>query len=258
MLQAGETMIISFVQTKGGTGKSTLALSTAFSNHMSNAFGSVALVELDPQGTLRNWWNERTELGRDTGRVSFHHISSSQKEVFADGIKAIATHNDLIVMDIPGESTGKLHTRFACAVSDLVIIPMRTSTNDEAAFADNLYPIIKEILKVDPGKKGCFYVLPSFTHPKANRDTIMGYFTDILPPHVGCLRTIYPDRSVYENFNREGATLADYAYSVRENKRHSKQALSAAGDVEEIARAITQMLEKEHVSAKKEEATLRG
>ncbi len=249
-------MIISFVQTKGGTGKSTLALNTAFSNHMNRVFTSVALVELDPQGTLRTWWHERSELGRDPGRVSFHHISSSQKEVFADGIKAIAAHNDLIVMDIPGESTGKLHTRFACAVSDLVIIPMRTSTNDEAAFADNLYPIIKEVIKIDPGKKGGFHVLPSFTHPKANRDTIVGYFTDILPPHVGCLRAIYPHRSVYENFNRDGATLYEYADSVKENKRYSKQALSAAGDVEQIAQIITQMLENNHVSSQKKKKAL--
>lgn len=249
-------MIISFVQTKGGTGKSTLALNTAFSRHMESAFPSVALVELDPQGTLRTWWNERSELGRDPGNVSFHHISSSQKEVFADGIRAIAAHNDLIVMDIPGESTGKLHTRFACAVSDLVIIPMRTSTNDEAAFADNLYPIIKEVIKVDPGKKGSFHVLPSFTHPKANRDTIVEYFADILPPHVGCLGALYPDRSVYENFNRDGATLYEYAYAVQQNKRHSKQALAAAGDIEDIARAIAQMREKRHVPAKKEKKAL--
>lgn len=249
-------MIISFVQTKGGTGKSTLALNMAFSNHMNRVFSSVALVELDPQGTLRTWWNERSELGKDPGNVSFHHISSSQKEVFAEGIKAIAAHNDLIIMDIPGESTGKLHTRFACAVSDLVIIPMRTSTNDEAAFADNLYPIIKEVIKVDPGKRGCFHILPSFTHPKANRDTIMGYFTDILPTHVGCLRTIYPDRSVYENFNRDGATLAEYANSVKDNKRSSKQALSALGDIEEIAQTIAQMLETSHVVAQKTKKTL--
>jgi cellulose biosynthesis protein BcsQ len=245
-------MIISFVQTKGGTGKSTLALNTAFSRHINRTFPSVALVELDPQGTLQAWWHERSEMGRDPGRVSFHHISSSQKEVFADGIKAIAAHNHLIIMDIPGESTGKLHTRFACAVSDLVVIPMRTSTNDEAAFADNLYPIIKEIIKVDPAKKECFHILPSFTHPKVNRDTIAGYFADILPPFVGCLKAIYPDRSVYENFNRDGATLREYAASVVTNRRHARQAASAVDDCEAIAETITQMLEKNHVLAKKE------
>lgn len=244
-------MIISFVQTKGGTGKSTLALNIAFSRHMNSLYESIALVELDPQGTLRAWWDERTEIGRPASNVSFHHISSTQKEVFADGIKSISAHNDLIVMDIPGESTGKLHTRFACAVSDLVIIPMRTSTNDEAAFADNLYPIIKEVIKVDPKRKKCFYVLPSFTHPKASTQNIAGYFSAILPPSVACMKITYPDRTIYENFNREGSTLNEYSDSVRTNKRHHKQTLMAINDMEEIAKTITALMENENVPAKK-------
>ncbi len=236
-------MIISYVQTKGGTGKSTLALNTAFSRHLAGRFKSIALVELDPQGTLKNWWSERTELARDTGRVSFHHISSTQKEVFQDGIQSIAAHNQFIVMDIPGESTGKLHTRFACAVSDLVIIPMRTSTNDETAFADNLYPIIKDIIKVEPKKKNAFFVLPAFTYPQSKKQSIIDYFQDILPPNVSCMPAIYPHRSVYENFNREGSNLHEYARQVQNNKRYSRQALCAIEDVEDIAQTITRMWE---------------
>jgi cellulose biosynthesis protein BcsQ len=248
-------MIISFVQTKGGTGKSTLALNTVFSRHMNHRFKSIALVELDPQGTLNTWWNERAELGRNSGNISFHHISSTQKEVFQDGIKSIAAHNDLIVMDIPGESTGKLHTRFACAVSDLVVIPMRTSTNDESAFTDNLYPIIKEIIKLDPKKKNTFFVLPSFTHPLIRKHSIAEYFQDVLPPHVGCLSAIYPSRSVYENFNRDGSTLQEYAGSVKHNKRYFRQATAAIADMEEITKIISSMLEKDDGSPQKEKKT---
>jgi chromosome partitioning protein len=95
-------MIISFEQTKGGTGKSTLAVNTTFSKAFHDKFKSIALVELDPQGTLKNWWQERTEENRNSDNVSFHHISSTQKEVIQDGIKNIATHNDILVLDIPG------------------------------------------------------------------------------------------------------------------------------------------------------------
>jgi cellulose biosynthesis protein BcsQ len=249
-------MIISFVQTKGGTGKSTLALNTAFSRHIGRQFTSIALVELDPQGTLKNWWNERAEQGRDPGNISFHHISSTQKEVFQDGIRSIAAHNNFIVMDIPGESTGKLHTRFACAVSDLVIIPMRTSTNDEAAFTDNLYPIIKEIIKLDPGKKNGFFVLPSFTHPLTKKESLLEYFQDILPPLVGCLPIMYPSRSIYENFNRDGSTLREYAALVKNNRRSYQQALAAIEDMENITKILGSMLENENGPSKKEKKTL--
>ncbi len=237
-------MIISYVQTKGGTGKSTLAMNTAFSRHFGNKFKSIALVELDPQGTLKNWWNERTELGMNANHVSFHHISSTQKEVFQDGIQSISAHNQVIIMDIPGESTGKLHTRFACAVSDLVIIPMRTSTMDETAFVENLYPVINEIIKVEPSKKNSFIVLPTFTHPQSKKQTLIDYFEEILPRNVTCLPALYPSRSVYENFNREGLNLFEYADQVKNNKRYSKQVRSALDDIEEIARAITENLEK--------------
>jgi cellulose biosynthesis protein BcsQ len=248
-------MIVSFVQTKGGTGKSTLALNTAFSGQINNKFKSIALVELDPQGSLKNWWSQREEEGLDSKKVSFHHISSTQKEVFQSSIKSITAHNELIIMDIPGESTGKLHTRFACASSDLVIIPMRTSTNDELAFADNLYPIIREITAVAPKKRNSFFVLPSFTHPQARSGNIIDYFTDILPSHVACMPVVYPHRSVYENFNRDGTNLKEYAISVRQNKRFSSQASRAVADVEEISKQIIFLLEKNNGRPKKKKKT---
>lgn len=231
-------MIIGFVQTKGGTGKSTLAVNTAFSRTMSANFNSIALVELDPQGTLKNWWREREESGHDGGKVSFHHISSTQKEVFQQGIKTIAAHNGLMIMDIPGEGTGKLHTRFACAFADLVIIPMRSTTNDEAAFSENLYPIIRDLVKAAPDKKQQFHVIPSFTHPLTHPERCFEYFQAILPPYVSCLPAVFPSRSIYENFNREGLNLNEFARLVHTNKKLKQQVDKATEDVEHISKTI--------------------
>ena len=231
-------MIISYVQTKGGTGKSTLAAGTAFSRALKQSFDSIALVELDPQGTLRNWWNEREEMKRNAAKVSFHHISSTQKEVFHQSIKTIAAHNQCIVMDIPGESTGRLHTRFACASSDLVIIPMRTSTHDESAFADNLFPTIREIINFAPERKGRFYVLPAFVHPRSNPLKIIDYFEDILPTEIKCLHAVFPNRTIYENFNRDGMHMTEYLHVAKNNKRLRQQAQRAVDDMEQIVRAI--------------------
>ncbi len=231
-------MIIGFVQTKGGTGKSTLALNTAFSKAAARHHDSIALVELDHQGTLRSWWEEREEMGYGSGKVSFHHISSTQKEVFQEGIKAITQHNDLIIMDIPGEGTGRLHTRFACAFCDVAVIPMRQSTNDENAFLDNLYPIIKDIVLAVPEKRGRFYVLPVFTHPLASQKKIHAYFKEVLPPHVTCLKAVYPARAVYENFNRRGLNLNEYAAVVASNRKYRQQVEKAVEDVETIAKTL--------------------
>ena len=243
-------MIIGFVQTKGGTGKSTLAVNIAFSNAVARAFDSIALVELDPQGTLRNWWEEREEMGYDCSRVSFHHISSTQKAVFQEGIKAIAQHNQLMIMDIPGEGTGKLHTRFACAFCDIAVIPMRQSTNDESAFLTNLYPIIKDIVLAVPEKRGRFHVLPVFTHPRTSVDKCYAYFNEVLPPYVTCLKAVYPARSVYENFNRKGLNLNEYAAVVATNQKSRQQVEKAVKDVETIANRLIRIGREKNAGAK--------
>jgi len=47
--------IISLAQTKGGCAKSTLAQCLAYSNAFRKKYKSIALVELDIQGTLKAW-----------------------------------------------------------------------------------------------------------------------------------------------------------------------------------------------------------
>ena len=237
-------MIVSFVQTKGGTGKSTLSLNLAFSKVIRKTFESVALIEFDPQGTLRDWWMEREENQRKTPNVSFHHISSTQKGVVQDGIKSIAQRNELLILDTPGESTGKLHTKLACAISDLVVIPTRSSTNEELALANKLLPILREIMKIDPDKKGTFQVLPAFVNARSNKEKIQKYFEEILPPYIGCFPSVYPLRSIYENFNREGMTLEEYAKMVKNNQRLYQQTFKAIDDIEHIANTILGMLQK--------------
>ena len=241
-------MIVSFVQTKGGTGTSTLSMNTAFSSAVAERFSSIALVELDPQGTLQSWWQNRTEEAREQGKVSFHHISSTQKEVVQEGISSIASHNELLILDIPGESTSRLHTKFACAFSDIVVIPMRTSTNDENAFRDNLLPVIRDLLKVSSDKKGSFQILPSFTNSQSSKKKIIDYFIEILPEYIGCLDEVYPSRSIYENFNRDGMNLIEYTESLKNNKRAYPQAQKAVEDIENIATAIFQLREKQNGS----------
>lgn len=233
-------MILAFVQTKGGTGKSTLALNIAYSRLMKKEFSSIVLVELDPQGTLRKWWERRRITGRESN-ISFHHISSEDRNEILKEIEALEEKNELLIMDVPGESVGKFHTKFACAVADVVLIPMRTSTNDEEAFEDNLLPIINKIIEVDEDSRDVFYIIPSFTHPLANKQNIYNYFKEITPDHIQCLRSVFSFGSVFENFSRGGNNLYEYAKSVKSNTKLYEQAKKAIHDVELIAKEIIQL-----------------
>jgi len=234
-------MILAFVQTKGGTGKSTLTLVTAFSRLFGKAFASIGIVELDPQGTLQKWWQRREQNRRKFGRVGFAHIPSTDKAVIQARLEELEKTNELLILDVPGESLSKFHTQFACAVADVVLIPMRTSTNDEEAFEDNLLPIIEKILAVDPESRDVFHVIPSFIHPLANRGHILAYFREMLPRHVHCLDAVFSFGTVFENFSRGGNHLYDYARLVKTNGKLSFQAQKAIDEVETLAGAILQL-----------------
>jgi chromosome partitioning protein len=231
-------MIVSLVQTKGGTGKSVLALNLAYVRRLQERFSEVSLVEFDPQGTLHAWWLLRQGLRADGPPVSYYHITDTDRQVLGERLRALSSPHTLTIIDTPGESTGKVHTKLACAVSDLVLIPMRSSTSDEAALAYHLLPIIQEILVHDPERRGRFQVLPTFVNPRSRPETVIEYFREILPDELGCLNAVLPFRSVYENFNRDGKQLYEYGESVRGNRRDLQAAERAIADFDRIAAEI--------------------
>ena len=227
--------IFSFVQTKGGTGKTTLSLCVAASRTFRKTFGQVALVELDSQGTLADWIGERIAHKRKMQNLSYYQLAGLDLAPLTHELEQITASHAAVILDVPGESVGGFATRLALNLSDLVLVPMRTSTNDEASFGRNLWPVIQEGLKVNRAQ---FAVLPTFVHPQANSENVHAYFHSIMPQQVDCLHQVLPTRAAFENFNRDGMTLAEYATSVKRNNRLHRQAQTALRDIENIAGAI--------------------
>lgn len=231
-------MIISFIQTKGGTGKTTLAKCLAYSKPFQKAFGSIALVELDPQGTLYAWHEQREKAGLKEGKVEFVSLAETDPDKMQKRLTQLFNDKDAMILDVPGESVGKFATRFATALSDLVLIPMRSSTNDEQSFIDNILPVVVQTVDAHPEKTGSFYIIPTFVHPQSNMIKIRDYFLEIVPAEVSCLKSCLPHRSVFENFSRDGMNLYDYARMVKSNSRYYEQARKAIGDIEKLAKEI--------------------
>lgn len=69
--------IFSFVQTKGGTGKTTLSLGVACSQAFKKRYNRVALVELDSQGNLADWIGNRIANKRKMANVSYYQLVST-------------------------------------------------------------------------------------------------------------------------------------------------------------------------------------
>lgn len=105
---------------KGGAGKTTLARNLAVA--ASQDASRVLCLDLDPQGSLRGWWESREAempamLDRDPA-----------PDRLKGTLKAAAAQFDLCVIDTPPAAPQWLAE--ALGLADLVLIPVRPSPDD--------------------------------------------------------------------------------------------------------------------------------
>ncbi|MEL6424454.1 MAG: ParA family partition ATPase [Pseudomonadota bacterium] len=110
--------IIAFAQQKGGAGKTTLLTQLAVG--WTRAGRSVALIDLDPQGSLQRWTATRGE-----GDLSC--IASSDWKASSD-MRSAARSHDLVLVDCPGNADILL--RATIRDSDVVLAPCQPSAMD--------------------------------------------------------------------------------------------------------------------------------
>lgn len=117
--------IITIAQQKGGAGKTTMAA------HLAVAWASsgkrrVAIIDIDPQGSLTQWYKMREiKFGEENTNLTLSTISGWRVRNEIDRLKH--TH-DLIVIDSPPHTDAEART--AIRAADLVVIPLQPSPMD--------------------------------------------------------------------------------------------------------------------------------
>ena len=126
-------MIISFVNQKGGVGKTTLSLCVAF--ELGNK-AKVLTIDADPQGSIMDWSeNREQELPKNMS------IASMANKAIHRDIKRLAKGYTYVVIDTPPRLSEI--TRSAIMISDIVIIPCTPSPYDVWA-AEETLELIRE------------------------------------------------------------------------------------------------------------------
>lgn len=131
-------MIITLAQQKGGSGKTTLAAHLAVAAALKGR--SVAILDVDPQGSLGEWFEAREQrLGEDGTLLSFRTASGwgARREA-----KNLARDHDVVVIDTPPKSD--LDIRSAFEAADLVVVPLQPTPVDLWATEPTLKTIAKE------------------------------------------------------------------------------------------------------------------
>ncbi|MDA1324691.1 MAG: ParA family protein [Proteobacteria bacterium] len=117
--------VLEIASRKGGSGKTTLTGHLAVEAER-QGIGPVAIMDIDPQGSLADWWNERQA---DT--PSFVNTTLDTLEHDIDKLRKSGVR--LLVIDTPPAITRAI--RDVIRVSDMVLIPTRPSPHDLRAVA---------------------------------------------------------------------------------------------------------------------------
>ena len=232
-------MVYATVMPKGGCGKSTLCFNLTFSKAFQNKFQKITLIEMDRQGSLFSLMEKR-EIHGLPKRVDFLHLDPNDPGHLREQIEMVKKKSDCIVIDTAGESFSGIAAQYVMMTANRILIPCRSTTLDEEALKQNVFPLIKGILKKAPHRAGCYSVIPSMVHPHTNFENMLRYFReDVVPDWIELFRSCIVTRSILENFNREGSNLFEYREKIGGNKRDVLQVDKAIRDVEQIATQLT-------------------
>jgi len=112
--------VLAMASQKGGSGKTTMSGHLAVQAQMAGA-GPVVLIDIDPQGSLADWWNEREAELPAFATTTIARLASDLESLRQQGFK-------LAVIDTPPAITMAIQS--VISVAELIVIPTRPSPHD--------------------------------------------------------------------------------------------------------------------------------
>jgi chromosome partitioning protein len=112
--------VVAFASQKGGSGKTTLSGHFAVQAELAGA-GPVVLIDIDPQGSLADWWNERESAAPAFAQTTVARLHQDLEALRAQGFR-------MAVIDTPPAITSAIQS--VISVAELVVIPTRPSPHD--------------------------------------------------------------------------------------------------------------------------------
>jgi len=142
-------VILTVGNTKGGVGKTTVAINLAILRNLAGR--DVLLVDGDDQGTAGLFSQLRAD---QTGKCGYTAVNLHGAAVRTQ-VRQLGPKYDDIVIDVGGRDTGSL--RAALTVSDVLLVPVQPRTFDVWAL-DQVAALVKEAREINPSLRAMAFL----------------------------------------------------------------------------------------------------
>jgi chromosome partitioning protein len=166
------TQIVALAAQKGGPGKSTLAVHLAVCAARKRQ--TVALVDLDPQGSTSGFWAARRAARPDAGAAAKVAVFAARaQELPGMIVRAREQRVDLLLLDSPGRAD--VTAARVIAAADVVLIPCRPTPYDVAASVETAAEVKRAKVK------WAFFVLNQAPSRGTRHDEARAQLEPVLP-----------------------------------------------------------------------------
>lgn len=191
---ARKTIVVAFLNQKGGSGKTTASTNTADGLHRLGK--KVMLVDLDPQGSAGYWRDQRETIEGE----NLFPVVGMGKNVATD-LSRMKHDYDYVIID--GAAIVSELTAAAVRAADIVIIPVQPSPYDVRAAAD-VVELVKLRQEVTDGKPRCAFLISRLIQNTNIGEEVLGVLAGFEFP---ILKTATVQRVVYASLVKDGKSV---------------------------------------------------
>ncbi|OCS21956.1 hypothetical protein CFVI97532_07085 [Campylobacter fetus subsp. venerealis cfvi97/532] len=197
-------MIISVINEKGGSGKTTIAINLAFK--LASEGLDIMLIDADPQRSVEVVIDYRVNNGLE---LPFNSVSKTGDSL-AKEAKSLASKYDSIIIDTGGRDSKEM--RQALLVSDIVLIPTIITSGFDQAVLNKMINLLDEASIMNPNLKALIVNNKASTNPmlKGKNDKYIDFLKEIdLSENIKLADTILYEREIYKNVVFDGKSVIE-------------------------------------------------
>ncbi|CAD7289521.1 hypothetical protein LMG7974_01598 [Campylobacter majalis] len=197
-------MIVSVINEKGGSGKTTLAINLAFK--MASDGLDIMLIDADPQKSIEVVLDYRVNNGLD---LPFNSVSKTGDSLAMEA-RSLSTKYDSIVIDTGGRDSKEM--RQALIVSDIVLIPTIITSGFDQAVLNKMLDLVGEISITNQKLKALIINNRASTNPmlQTKNEKYTEFLREVeLPSNIKLAQTILHEREIYKNVIFDGKSVIE-------------------------------------------------